>query len=61
MDILELKKKANEVRKNIVTAVHAAKAGHPGGALSSAEIFTYLYFKEMTIDPADPKKADIRI
>ena len=58
MDILELKKKANEVRKNIVTAVHAAKAGHPGGALSSAEIFTYLYFKEMNIDPADPKKAD---
>lgn len=58
MDILELKKKANEVRRNIVTAVHAARAGHPGGALSSAEIFTYLYFEEMNIDPKDPKKAD---
>lgn len=58
MDILELKKKANEVRRNIVTAVHAARAGHPGGALSSAEIFTYLYFEEMNIDPSDPHKAD---
>jgi len=58
MNILELKKTANEVRKGIVTSVHAAKAGHPGGSLSAADIFTYLYFAEMNIDPADPKKAD---
>ncbi len=50
--------KANEVRKGIVTGVHAAKAGHPGGSLSAADIFTYLYFEEMNIDPKDPKKAD---
>lgn len=53
---LELQKVANEVRKGIVTAVHSAKAGHPGGSLSAADIFTYLYFEEMNIDPKDPKK-----
>ena len=58
MNKLELQKKANEVRKGIVTAVHAAKAGHPGGSLSAADIFTYLYFEELNIDPKDPKKAD---
>ena len=58
MTILELQKMANEVRKDIVTAVHAAKAGHPGGSLSATEIFTYLYFEEMNVDPKDPKKAD---
>ena len=58
MDKLMLMKTANEVRKGIVTAVHSAKAGHPGGSLSAAEIFTYLYFEEMNIDPKDPKKAD---
>ncbi len=58
MNKLELQKKANEVRKGIVTAVHGAKAGHPGGSLSAADIFTYLYFEEMNIDPKDPKKAD---
>lgn len=58
MNKLELMKTANEVRKGIVTAVHSAKAGHPGGSLSAADIFTYLYFEEMNIDPADPKKAD---
>ena len=58
MENLELQKIANEVRKDIVTAVHAAKAGHPGGSLSAADIFTYLYFEEMNIDPKDPKKAD---
>ena len=58
MNELELKKKANDVRKGIVTAVHAAKAGHPGGSLSAADIMTYLYFEEMNIDPADPKKED---
>ena len=58
MDKLELQITANEVRKGIVTAVHAAKAGHPGGSLSAADVFTYLYFEEMNIDPKDPKKAD---
>ena len=58
MNNLELQKQANEVRKGIVTAVHSAKAGHPGGSLSAADIFTYLYFEEMNIDPADPDKED---
>ena len=58
MDKIELMKTANEVRKGIVTAVHSAKAGHPGGSLSAADIFTYLYFEEMNIDPKEPKKAD---
>lgn len=58
MDILALKKTANEVRKGIVTAVHSAKSGHPGGSLSAADLLTYLYFEEMNIDPKDPKKAD---
>ncbi len=58
MNKLELQKTANEVRKGIVTAVHSAKAGHPGGSLSAADIFTYLYFEEMNIDPKNPKKAD---
>ena len=58
MNKLELQKTANEVRKGIVTAVHGAKAGHPGGSLSAADIFTYLYFEEMNIDPKNPKKAD---
>ena len=58
MEKLELQKIANEVRKDIVTAVHAAKAGHPGGSLSAADLFTYLYFEEMNIDPKEPKKAD---
>ena len=58
MKTLELQKIANEVRKSIVTAVHSAKAGHPGGSLSAADLYTYLYFEEMNIDPQDPKKAD---
>lgn len=58
MNKLELQKTANEVRKGIVTAVHSAKAGHPGGSLSAADLFTYLYFQEMNIDPKEPKKAD---
>ena len=58
MNKLELMKTANEVRKGIVTAVHSAKSGHPGGSLSAADIYTYLYFEEMNIDPKDPKKAD---
>jgi len=55
MDNLELKKTANEIRKGIVSAVHAAKAGHPGGSLSCADIMTYLYFEEMNVDPKNPK------
>ncbi len=58
MNNLELKKIANEVRKGIVTAVHSAKAGHPGGSLSAADIYTYLYFEEMNIDPKNPNKED---
>jgi len=58
MNKLELMKMANEVRKGIVTSVYHAKAGHPGGSLSVADIFTYLYFEEMNIDPKEPKKAD---
>ena len=54
----ELKHLANEVRKGIVTGVHAAKSGHPGGSLGATEIMTYLYFEEMNIDPADPRRAD---
>lgn len=54
----ELKKTANEVRKNIMTAVYYAHSGHPGGSLSAADILTYLYFEEMNIDPKNPKKAD---
>lgn len=58
MDKLVLQKMAVEVRKGIVSSVHSAKAGHPGGSLSAADIFTYLYFEEMNIDPKDPKKED---
>ncbi|MBP9997146.1 MAG: transketolase [Lachnospiraceae bacterium] len=55
MNNLELQKKANEVRKGIVTGVYNAKAGHPGGSLSAADMFTFLYFEEMNIDPKNPK------
>ncbi|MBR0382401.1 MAG: transketolase [Eubacterium sp.] len=58
MDIRELKQKANEVRKGIIVGTHAAKSGHPGGSLSAADVFTYLYFEEMNIDPKDPKNPD---
>lgn len=58
MNNLELEEMANEIRKDIVTAVHSAKSGHPGGSLSSADIFTYLYFEEMNVDPANPKWED---
>lgn len=54
MNNLELKKTANQIRKGIVSAVHSAKAGHPGGSLSAADIFTYLYFEEMNVDPENP-------
>ena len=55
MKNLELQKTANEVRKGIVTAVHGAKAGHPGGSLSAADMITFLYFEEMNIDPENPQ------
>ena len=58
MNKLELMKVANEVRKGILTSVHSAKAGHPGGSLSATEIFTYLYFEELNIDPQNPQKPD---
>ncbi|MCI6648797.1 MAG: transketolase [Lachnospiraceae bacterium] len=50
----ELAIKANEVRKGIIEGVYHAKSGHPGGSLSAAEVFTYLYYEEMNIDPKNP-------
>ena len=58
MNKLELMKMANEVRKGAVTGVFHAKSGHPGGSLSAADIYTYLFFEEMNVDPKNPKKAD---
>ncbi|MBR3762412.1 MAG: transketolase [Lachnospiraceae bacterium] len=58
MNKLELQKIAVEIRKNILVGVHAAKAGHPGGSLSAADLFTYLYFEEMKVDPKNPKWED---
>lgn len=58
MENLELKKIANEVRKDIIASTHSAKAGHPGGSLSAAEIFTFLYFEEMKVDPRHPEDPD---
>ena len=58
MNKLELQKMAVEVRKNLLISLHAAKAGHPGGSLSAADIFTYLYFEEMNVDPQNPKWED---
>lgn len=58
MNKLELQKMANEIRKDIVRSIHSAKAGHPGGSLSAADVFTYLYFEEMNVDPAEPKNPE---
>ena len=58
MNNLELQKRANDVRKGIVTSVHSAKAGHPGGSLSAADVFTFLYFEELNIDPTNPDMED---
>ena len=58
MNELQMKQTANEVRKGIVTAVYYAKSGHPGGSLSAADMFTYLYFEEMNVDPANPDAPD---
>lgn len=49
---------ATRVRIGIIESIHSAKAGHPGGSLSCADILTYLYFAKMNIDPENPKKAD---
>lgn len=58
MDKLKLEQTANQLRKHIITSLHGAKCGHPGGSLSAADIVTYLYYEEMNIDPSDPNKAD---
>ena len=58
MDNKDLKIAANKVRQGIIEAVHSAKSGHPGGSLSAADLFTFLYFEEMNIDPKNPKKED---
>lgn len=55
MDILDMQKKALEVRKGIITGVHSAKSGHPGGSLSAADLYTYLYFEEMNVDAKNPE------
>ena len=55
MNKLELQKKAVEVRKGIITGVFNAKSGHPGGSLSAADLFTYLYFEEMNVNPESPE------
>ena len=52
---LSLQKTACKIRKGIIESTHAAKCGHPGGSLSATEMFTYLYFKELNVDPANPK------
>ena len=57
-ELKELKITACKVRMGIIEATHGAKSGHPGGSLSAADLFTYLYFRELNIDPAEPKKAD---
>ena len=58
MDNLQLKKIANEVRKSIITGLHSAKSGHPGGSLSAADMVTFLYFEEMNVDSQNPKDPD---
>ena len=58
MKNIELQKIANEVRKGIIRSVHSAKAGHPGGSLSAADILTYLYFEQMNVDPKDSKNPE---
>ena len=58
MNTLELEKMANEIRKSILTEVHCAKCGHPGGSLSAADMITYLYFEELNVDPARPDMED---
>ena len=58
MEKKEFLKAANDTRKNIITSLHSAKSGHPGGSLSAADIFTYLYYIEMKVDPEKPDDPD---
>lgn len=58
MDMKQLQIMATKVRIGVIEGVYAAQAGHPGGSLSAADIFTYLYFQEMKIDPQNPKDPD---
>jgi transketolase len=58
LDNRELKRVANEVRKGIIEGTHAAKSGHPGGSLSAADIFTFLYMEELRVDPKKPADPD---
>lgn len=58
MNKSELMKTANEIRKGAITGVYSAKSGHPGGSLSAADIYSYLFFEELNIDPKNPKKPD---
>ena len=57
-ELKDLQLTAVRVREGVLTSTHAAKCGHPGGSLSAAELFTWLYFKELNIDPENPKWAD---
>ncbi len=57
-ELKKLKIMACKVRMGIIEGTNSAKSGHPGGSLSATELFTYLYFKEMNVDPANPKKSD---
>ena len=57
-ELRQLQLTACDVRKCVLTATHSAKSGHPGGSLSAADLFTYLYFHELRIDPKNPKWAD---
>ena len=56
--LLALQDAARKIRIGIIEGTHAAKSGHPGGSLSIADVMAYLYFEEMNVDPADPKKED---
>ena len=58
MNKQELEKIANTIRKETISMIYNAKSGHPGGALSAIDIFTYLYFQEMNVEPSNPKKED---
>jgi transketolase len=58
LDIRELQKTANEMRKDIIDMIYTAQSGHPGGSLSAADIFAVLYFKEMNVDPKNPDWED---
>jgi len=57
-ELKELQILACKVRMGIIESTHAAKCGHPGGSMSAAEMFTYLYFKELNVDPKNPQWAD---